>query len=202
MQAAFLFATPGEGQQVPHLVIWWRRIHFPASFRPPPFTRFSMHKESYTPGWPNLLSSVPAWTNAWKRASVHPVEKLWQWLQEAVLCHPCHLRQVRRVRALRPRCDESSTRLKRRTWANTLLFTDMSFDPSHPLTGRPSCAMHLSRFSDVSESPYWTNSICLITTCAYTRPTGIIKPENYCSQTSSQTWPLQTEGMVRREVSQ
>ena len=87
------------------------------------------------------------------------MEKLWQWLQEAVLCHPCHLRQVRGVRALRPRCDESSTRLKRRTWANTLLFTDMSFDLSHPLTGRPSCAMLCRATQDgwiILESSYKT----------------------------------------------
>ena len=180
----------------------WSCIHFPASLRPPAFTHFSMHKEGYTPGGLTFSSSVSAWANAWKRASIHPVEKLWQWLQEAVLCHPCHLRQVRGVRALRPRRDESSTRLKRRTWANTLLFTDMSFDPSHPLTVHPSCATHLSSFSDVSECPYGTNSICLIILCAYIRPTGIIKPDNYCSQSSSQIWPLQTEGMVRREILQ
>ena len=178
MQAALLFATPGEGQQV---VMQWSLIHFPASLRPPPLTHFSMYKESYTPGRPNLLQLSSCLDQCLKKSKCPSSGEAVAMVAGSCPVSPHHLRQVRGIRALRPRCDESSTRLKRRTWANTLLFTDMSFDPSHPLTGHPSCATHLSRFSDVSECAYWTNTICLITICAYIRPTGIIKPDNYCS---------------------
>ena len=148
----------------------WRHVQLTGSPLPPPPIAFSMHKQAYVPERNHLLQLSPCPDQCLVRANVHPVEKLWQWLQEAVLCHPCHLRQVRRVRALRPRCDESSTRLKRRTWANTLLFTHMSCDLLSS-THWPYTVCHALLYGRCSlRDRIGQNCICLVTICVYMRP--------------------------------
>ena len=137
MQAALLFATPGEGQQV---VMRWSLIHFPASLRPPPLTHFSMYKESYTPGWPNLLQLSSCLDQCLKKSKCPSSGEAVAVVAGSCPVSPLSSEAGEGGQGMRPRCDESSTRLKRRTWANTLLFTDMSF---HPLS-----------------SPHWPSIMC------------------------------------------